>query len=89
VNHIFREGNIVADFLTKCRAEGLNSNWFENQTLPCPLRGFLYMDKLGMPYLRVSKGFVPSKFRLICLVFFLLCLVFLQVTIFLVRSNLG
>ncbi|XP_035545131.1 receptor-like protein 7 [Juglans regia] len=46
VTHIFREGNVVADFLAKCGAEGLNSDWSDIHMLPSLLRGLLRMDKL-------------------------------------------
>ncbi|KAF5454996.1 hypothetical protein F2P56_024616 [Juglans regia] len=49
VNHIFREGNIVADFLAKCGAEGLNSDWSDIHMLPSLLRSLLRKDKLGSP----------------------------------------
>ncbi|XP_042946095.1 uncharacterized protein LOC122279481 [Carya illinoinensis] len=43
VNHIYREGNVVADFLAKCGVEGLNSYWSDIHTLPSPLRGWLLL----------------------------------------------
>ncbi|KAF5452775.1 hypothetical protein F2P56_027742 [Juglans regia] len=47
--------NVVADFLAKLGAEGLNMDWFEDRgTLPGKLRGLLRMDRIGLPYLRIS-----------------------------------
>ncbi|KAF5461917.1 hypothetical protein F2P56_017977 [Juglans regia] len=43
------EGNAVADFLAKCGAEGLNSDWADIHMLPSRVRGLLCMDKLGAP----------------------------------------
>ncbi|XP_042964017.1 uncharacterized protein LOC122298309 [Carya illinoinensis] len=52
LNHVFREGNAVADFLAKMGAGGLTMDWSFNDTLPEQLRGLLRLDRIGLPYLR-------------------------------------
>ncbi|XP_035541522.1 uncharacterized protein LOC118344586 [Juglans regia] len=54
LTHVFREGNAVADYLAKRGAEGLNCDWSFNDALPSQLRGLLRLDKIGIPYLRIS-----------------------------------
>ena len=54
MQHVFREGNVVADFLAKKGAGGLNMDWSVNDSLPDQLRGLLRMDRIGLPYLRIS-----------------------------------
>lgn len=49
VSHIFCEGNAMTDFLVKCGAEGINSEWSNNQIWPSKLRVLLRMDKMGLP----------------------------------------
>ncbi|XP_042964742.1 uncharacterized protein LOC122298965 [Carya illinoinensis] len=54
MQHVFREGNVVVDFLAKRGAGGLNRDWSVNDSLPDQLRGLLRMDRIGLPYLRIS-----------------------------------
>ncbi|XP_042974906.1 receptor-like protein 34 [Carya illinoinensis] len=51
VSHIYREGNVAADFLARLGAKGLNKQWL-SRDIPSNLRGILRMDKLGFPSLR-------------------------------------
>lgn len=45
----------MAAFLAKQGARGLNMDWFDRDQLPSTLRGLLRMDRLGLPYLRLSS----------------------------------
>ncbi|KAG2684189.1 hypothetical protein I3760_10G065300 [Carya illinoinensis] len=56
LTHVFRESNVVADFHAKQGVGGLTWDWFdEKEDLPSQLRGLLRMDRIGLPYLRLSK----------------------------------
>lgn len=55
VSHVYREGNVVADFLAKRGVERLNIDWYADcNTLPSQLHGLFRMDKIGLPYLYIS-----------------------------------
>lgn len=53
IKHCFREGNMVADILSKIGAENeMTMICEEVQVLPRLTRGHLQMDRLGLPQLR-------------------------------------
>ncbi|XP_042958232.1 uncharacterized protein LOC122293851 [Carya illinoinensis] len=41
MHHVFREGNVVADFLAKRGAGGFNMDWYAHDSLPDQIRGAL------------------------------------------------
>ncbi|XP_042964739.1 uncharacterized protein LOC122298962 [Carya illinoinensis] len=47
MHHVFREGNVVANFLAKMGAGSLNMDWSVNDSLPDQLCGLLRMDRIG------------------------------------------
>ncbi|XP_041003922.1 UDP-glucuronate:xylan alpha-glucuronosyltransferase 1-like [Juglans microcarpa x Juglans regia] len=52
VNHVYREGNVVADFLAKRGARGSDMDWYnDSDHLPSQLHGLLIMDRIGVSYL--------------------------------------
>ena len=52
LSHVFREGNQVADFLTKLGANGLSQHFYSSTDLPRLARGLVRLDQLGTVYLR-------------------------------------
>lgn len=50
--HVFREGNRVADWLAKEGASGSDWDFFNFYNLPRVLRGLCRLDSLGFPSLR-------------------------------------
>lgn len=54
VRHIFRECNVVVDLLAKRGAGGSNMEWSGEHSLPSSLRGLLHLDRIDLPYLRIS-----------------------------------
>ena len=55
VSYVFCEGNVVADFLAKQGAEGVNMDWIEDRDhLPSKLRDLLHINRIGIPYLQIS-----------------------------------
>ena len=51
--NVFRDGNMVADWLAKAGASGADLAFSNNCVLPLTLRGLLRLDILGLPSLRV------------------------------------
>jgi len=52
VKHVFREGNMVADYLAKHGAAGGSMNFIGEEVSPERLGGLLRTDRLGIPYIR-------------------------------------
>ncbi|KAF5465389.1 hypothetical protein F2P56_015402 [Juglans regia] len=52
VNHIYREGNGLADSLAKLGAAGSLSCWRNSVELPTQVKGIYRVDKAGLPALR-------------------------------------
>lgn len=52
--HILREGNVPADFLAKMGAHGVSNGWNNVQNMPLQFRGWVRLEKSGLPYLRVD-----------------------------------
>ncbi|KAG2717585.1 hypothetical protein I3760_03G182300 [Carya illinoinensis] len=50
--HIYREANMVADFLAKQGARGLTLDFTDASKIHGQFRGLVRLDKIGMPYLR-------------------------------------
>ncbi|KAG6658896.1 hypothetical protein CIPAW_04G193300 [Carya illinoinensis] len=60
VSHIYREGNVAADFLARLGAKGLNKQWL-SRDIPSNLRGILRMDKLeSLGRLYLSNNFLSG-----------------------------
>ncbi|CAI9785060.1 unnamed protein product [Fraxinus pennsylvanica] len=55
VQHIHREGNSVADILSKLGASSVSYIWMDSIAIPSSVRGALRMDKLDIPNLRGSS----------------------------------
>ncbi|PKU68720.1 Putative ribonuclease H protein [Dendrobium catenatum] len=53
INHILREGNACADWLTKFGCNLENDMEFGNDNLPRLLTGLIKLDKIGMFYIRL------------------------------------
>ncbi|XP_035548756.1 uncharacterized protein LOC118349229 [Juglans regia] len=53
VSHVFREDNVMADFLAKWGVGGLNSDGSGDYMLPDSLRCLLRMEISDLPYLRI------------------------------------
>jgi hypothetical protein len=51
-NHVFREGNQAADWLSKCGSAGITQEYNSNN-IPKELKGILRVDKCGLPCLRI------------------------------------
>ncbi|GLT71799.1 hypothetical protein SLA2020_437920 [Shorea laevis] len=52
VNHVFREGNQAADWLSKCGSAGITQD-YNSTNLPKDLKGILRVDKCGLPCFRI------------------------------------
>ncbi|XP_041016195.1 14.7 kDa ribonuclease H-like protein [Juglans microcarpa x Juglans regia] len=50
--HVFREGNRVADWLAKEEASGIDFDFSNNSIMPRVLQGLIRLDSLGLPSLR-------------------------------------
>ncbi|XP_042944711.1 uncharacterized protein LOC122278598 [Carya illinoinensis] len=50
--HIYREANMVADFLTKQGSQSLMSDFNDASSIHGRIRGSIRLDKIGLPYLR-------------------------------------
>ncbi|KAG7988464.1 hypothetical protein I3843_03G189700 [Carya illinoinensis] len=50
--HIYREANMMADFLAKQGARGLTLDFNDASAIHGQIQGLVRLDKIGMPYLR-------------------------------------
>lgn len=54
LSHIFREGNSPADFMAKLGVHGESKIWNNERELLQKFRGWIRLDKLGLPYEQIS-----------------------------------
>jgi hypothetical protein len=52
-NHVLREGNQVADWLSKCGSAGITHD-YTSHNISKDLKGILRIDKCGLPCLRIK-----------------------------------
>jgi hypothetical protein len=52
-NHVFREGNQAADWLSKRGSAGITHDYNSNN-IPKELKGILRVDKCGLPCFRIK-----------------------------------
>ncbi|XP_028557265.1 uncharacterized protein LOC114581388 isoform X2 [Dendrobium catenatum] len=50
ISHIYREGNVCADWLAKTDAQSICFQEFSIRDFPSPLKGMVSLDKAGLPY---------------------------------------
>lgn len=64
ITHIYREANTCVDFFANLGGNLLSLTYFDPSILPQILKGFVNLDKCGLPYIRFMFPFLYVVFQL-------------------------